>query len=350
MPIRPVILSAMIVFIVMVVNIAALAQAPATSNAGARAAGATGDQSAQEDGGDVSARSSNTRQLIPTNGSPSTDTTLPSDDRLLSIARRLATGRPESAALTNPAPGAVASATPNEPSHTASPARPNPPAPLTSVGADGQDRRTRTPIGLGAARRAPTALGTAGETSEDTPNRSGGFAGSWMLKTLGALGLVIALIFVCRAVMMRWSGRTSAATGSAGVELLSRVAIGPRCYVHLVRVNTRVLVVGESPGGLSSLANVEDPEEVAGILAAVTSDKPMSVSAGFTQMMHQFQEEYTPRMFGRRHRDEGADDQEIHVDKARDQLSGLLSRLRLTKRRQLAMHRGGVSGVKEAGP
>jgi flagellar biogenesis protein FliO len=168
--------------------------------------------------------------------------------------------------------------------------------------------------------------------------RSGGQAGDpatgpgpsspWILSTLGALAIVIILVFMMRALLCRLTGRPLAAGHSPVVEVLSRTSVAPRSHVLLVRLGQRILVLGDGAGGLRTLAQLEDPDEVAEMLRAVTSSRANSVTQGFAHLMSRFSGDYD------RHRQsvEGGDHAEIHVDQARDQVSGLLSRVRAMAR------------------
>lgn len=146
---------------------------------------------------------------------------------------------------------------------------------------------------------------------------------SWMLSTLGSLGVVIALILLLRWGWLKVGGQP-AVRPSALVEVLSRTSIAPRNHVLLLRVGSRVLIVGDSPGGMRTLADVTDPEEVADLLAAVTSSRDGSITRGFSQVVSRFQGDYetpNPEL-------EGADAGEHRLDRAREALSSTLSRMR----------------------
>ena len=119
-------------------------------------------------------------------------------------------------------------------------------------------------------------------------------------------------------------GGVSAASRSAVVQVISRVAVAPRNHVLLLRVGGRVLVVGDSPTGMRTLAQIDDAEEIADILAAASSSKPTSITAGFRQMLSGFTGEYT-----RQERAVvGSDEQEVRVDRARDKVGGLVGKIR----------------------
>ncbi len=140
--------------------------------------------------------------------------------------------------------------------------------------------------------------------------------GSWMLNTLGALALVIGLILVMRWAWQKLGGQVAAGGSSPVVEVLSRTAVAPRNHVLLIRVNHRVLVVGDSSAGLRTLTTVDDPEEVADLLQATSAGQRRS----FDRTLDRFDAQHDAEL--------GGDDSEHRIDRARDSVSSLLARLR----------------------
>ena len=120
----------------------------------------------------------------------------------------------------------------------------------------------------------------------------------------------------------------SGSTARSGVvDVVVRVRIGPRSNVILIRMGQRLLLVSESAAGLSMLANIHDPQEVDALLTTVTRSKSKSVTTGFATLLNRFNREYHEV---ERAGTEGRDNAEFHVDRARDQLTGLLARVRNT--------------------
>ena len=219
-------------------------------------------------------------------------------DALTRLAEKLASG------ANGEEPGAVA------PSSAASADTPT----TSSTSGEGD-----SPVGddrpLGATPSDSQLLGPSDTYRQD---------GSWILSTLTSLGLVIALILLARWGWTKMGG-TVATRSSSVVEVLSRTTVAPRNQVLLLRVGGRVLVVGDSSAGLRTLANIEDPDEVANVLEAVTAAKGNSISQGFSQLLSS-----TDGDFKRQHRlvEEGGDNGEFRFDRARDSVSSLLSRVR----------------------
>lgn len=172
----------------------------------------------------------------------------------------------------------------------------------------------------------PLGMSFSPDASSPLINPSAGTRqdGEWVLSTLTALGLVIGLILLARWGWMKMGG-TVTARSSGVVEVLSRTTVAPRNQVLLLRVGGRVLVVGDSAAGLRTLSTIEDPDEVASVLEAVTAARANSISKGFSQLLS-----HTDRDFSQAQRlaEEGGDHNEYRFDRARDSVSSLLSRIR----------------------
>ena len=175
------------------------------------------------------------------------------------------------------------------------------------------------PLGANAAALGVDDGGTAPAGGIDEPS------GGYVLSTLAALGVVIGLVFAARWAYAKMGG-TVVTRPSSVVEVLSRTAVAPKSHVLLLRVGQRVLVVGDSGGGgLQTLAELSDAEEVASVLQSVTAGRESSVTKNFNSLMSRFQQD--PQGPGGRAL-EGGDDSEVHLDRTRDALSGLANRLR----------------------
>ena len=162
-----------------------------------------------------------------------------------------------------------------------------------------------------------------GGASEWTDDSAG-----WVLETLAALGVVIGLILLGRWVWMKLSGQASpTTTGSAAgsVEVLSRTAVAPKNHVLLLRVGNRVLVVGDSSNGLNTLAEVDDPDEVADLLTSISTQQPKSITNNFKQALSRVSGSFDQRTLDQ---EDGRDDAEHHFDRSRSEVSSLLHRLR----------------------
>ncbi len=217
--------------------------------------------------------------------------------------------------------------------------------------ADGQQRRPRTLEQLQAdfGGAAPQQSPLDGRDEEGGApagaSRSSGPGAGWLLNVIGALVLVVGLIYLLRWGMVKFSGRLGAVTQSPVLEVLARVAVAPRSNVLLIRMGHRILAVGETAAGMQTLAEFRDGDEMAALLQSVGNSHRSERGSGFTQVLGRFQRHFEPSRSsggdggpaGEPHRaaaePETADpvppahDSE-HLNRARRELSGLRNRLR----------------------
>jgi len=220
-------------------------------------------------------------------------------------------------------PGTLPPAGPNK----ASPPAPKPSAtPRTSSPTPASAKLLkRTPEAALSKPLFPAAL--AGD-SDGSPGAGASGSGRWILSTITALAVVIGLIFLLRAVLVRLGSAAAPSSRSPLLEVLGSVRVAPRQRVLILRVGRRLVVVAESAAGMTALADIDDPEEVAELLqAAPTATRPGSAD-GFKGLLQRFGSQY-----GRNRSTVedplGAEESEFQVDRARDEVSGLLSRVRL---------------------
>jgi len=143
------------------------------------------------------------------------------------------------------------------------------------------------------------------------------------LSTLSALGLVILLILFVRWLWGRLSGQVTTRRNQV-VEVLCRTAIAPRNHILLLRVGCRIIVIADGSQGMRTLAELTDPEEIAHVMATVSTASPNSISRNFSGLISRFSHDYERDTF----QEEGADESEHTFDSARNSISNLLSRVR----------------------
>lgn len=106
-------------------------------------------------------------------------------------------------------------------------------------------------------------------------------------RVLGALGVVIGLIFA-----FRWGARfffPSVAGRSSNriVQVLARSALTPKQQVILLRVGRRIIVVGDSGVQMNTLCEIAEPDEVASLVGQLNQDRIASGS-GFGSLFGRF--------------------------------------------------------------
>jgi flagellar biosynthetic protein FliO len=122
-----------------------------------------------------------------------------------------------------------------------------------SLRTDGGDSSTTRPAGQGAGSSRTFDL-------------------DWTRVTV-SLGVVLGLIFALRFVMRRYFGAANFSGGGAGraVRVLGRTPLGPRQQIVLIQVGSRVIVAADSGGAITNLCEITDADEIAGLIAHVSS-------------------------------------------------------------------------------
>lgn len=105
-------------------------------------------------------------------------------------------------------------------------------------------------------RRTPSITPPAAKSS----SKARGTGSVW--GTLGALTVVLTLILVGARTWKKHGGALPGGIPSEALEVLGRRAIDQKQVLHLVRLGSRILVLGSSPGGIRTLAEIDDPVEV----------------------------------------------------------------------------------------
>lgn len=185
----------------------------------------------------------------------------------------------------------------------------DPPLPHTALGNE--------PIRSSPASLPPTngaAANLPAPTSMDYP------------RVLGALGIVIALIF-----LLRWAARfffpsVAGRSPSRIVEVLARSVLTPKQQVMLVRVGRRLILVGDSGAQMTTLCEIADPDEVASLVGQLRDEK-MSAAPGFGSLFARFTRRFDPPEQQDVRPLEDAEDA-TPVASARSELDGLRDRVR----------------------
>jgi len=151
-----------------------------------------------------------------------------------------------------------------------------------------------------AAQPPPTAPHSPGTSADDqaerpVPRRTGGdesrtigggasdgdSARGW-LRTLGALAVVAGLIFAARWLLRRW-GATGPAGQAGPMEVLARASVAPRQQLLLVRLGTRLVLIGAGGGTMTTLAEVTDQAEVDELIQSVKAVKGAGLAGLLTR-------------------------------------------------------------------
>lgn len=122
----------------------------------------------------------------------------------------------------------------------------------------------------------PTTQTVRKTPADDRPIVPGNGYGGWW-RTIGALALVVALIFAVRFAIRRLGLSGAAARGADVVRVVWRKNLTPRHQLFLLRMGGRVLLVGAGPGGMDVLMQTSDEREIRELLGrpdSAETDEP----------------------------------------------------------------------------
>ncbi len=138
------------------------------------------------------------------------------------------------------------------------------------------------------------AAGSMLEDAHAQPSRSTTSGAGWWSQTILALLFVIGLIFALRWGAQKLARRSSGIAwqmGPAGrapsgvLEVLGRYPVARGQSLVLLRMDRRVLLLGQTSAGFATLSEVCDPEEVASLLVKTRDEEGASMAAKFNELL-----------------------------------------------------------------
>ena len=86
--------------------------------------------------------------------------------------------------------------------------------------------------------------------------------------------------------------KTRYAGGTAGIEVLARNSINPKQSLCLVKLGSRLVLLGVSPQQVSALETISEPEEIALVMGQLERHKPYSISNSFGKLLRRETKNY----------------------------------------------------------
>jgi flagellar biogenesis protein FliO len=146
-------------------------------------------------------------------------------------------------------------------------------------------------VPMTAGGQAPLKLSPPGQSRTRTGGQSGGFGA---LVTIGSsLAIVLGLFFVVVWAMRRTMPAAAAPLPSDVVQVLGRTIVGHRQQLQLLRFGSRLLLVSVTPGGVETLAEIAEPDEVTYLAGLCQQSRPGSTTTAFRQVLEQLAGERT---------------------------------------------------------
>jgi flagellar biogenesis protein FliO len=130
--------------------------------------------------------------------------------------------------------------------------------------------------------------------------------GGWW-STLGGLAAVLALIYLAAKVLQKSVPAARKSLPPEVVQVLGRKPLDYRHTIHLVRFGSRLLMLGTSQEGVTTLSEINDPVEIDYLAGLCQPSEPAAVSRTFQQLFRRFE---NPEPAGRENDAEREDESE----------------------------------------
>lgn len=160
---------------------------------------------------------------------------------------------------------------------------------------------------LGLIRRAEVAAGAGDVSRPASPD-----AVRVAVSLAAVLGLIVLLFWAAKRFLPR--GALGGPAPGAGMQLLARLAVAPKQNLLLVQVGRRLLVIGDSGHGLSTLCEITDAGEAGALIGQLQSEKS-SFAAALGAAAEKFRAAERPT-------------REAELQSMRQEIDGLVQRVR----------------------
>jgi flagellar biosynthetic protein FliO len=124
----------------------------------------------------------------------------------------------------------------------------------------------------------------AGPGPSPERTRAADLAGTGALRLLWPLALVLALIVAAALAWRKWSPRSKRFGAGGVINVLASHYLSPKQSLCLVRLGRRMLLIGVTPERISTVAEIQQPQEASEILAAIERARPSSFTSVFTRL------------------------------------------------------------------
>jgi flagellar protein FliO/FliZ len=162
---------------------------------------------------------------------------------------------------------------------------------------------------------------TSGKEDAESPLVPGAGA---MVRMLLWLGLIVVLIYGGVYAFRRYVPTARNMFGGGAMKIIGRTYLGPKTCILLVKVGSRLVLVGVTPGGMSMLTEITEPHEVTAVTNEMASGAGPT-GAAFDRALDRRQEEIAAREFADATEATGAADAEVRD--MRDELENITEKM-----------------------
>ncbi len=148
----------------------------------------------------------------------------------------------------------------------------------------GVPSKSLSQFGQTHAASQPLVTSSSGKPSWISSYIPGGFG---TLKSVGALAVVIGLIFLLKPIIRKLGGPMARVGGPSGVmEILAKYPFVKGQVFVLVKIDRRILLLCQTAQNSTTLCEYSDPDEVASLLRRLRDDEGDSFNHRLEQLLH----------------------------------------------------------------
>ena len=130
---------------------------------------------------------------------------------------------------------------------------------------------------------------TGSSKSQGSSNGSTSDLGRAILSLMAVIGIALGLMWVWKMFLAKTQGSPE----NSSIQVLSKTSITPRQSVLLLQAGRRLIVVGTSGTELNTLCQIDNPEEVAEMIAKVRLEKASRGINGFRKIFSKAESEFS---------------------------------------------------------
>ena len=141
-----------------------------------------------------------------------------------------------------------------------------------------------------SSNATPARTITPPDASQDGENESSSssLGGRSMGTTVAALGAILLLFLGLVQVWRKYAPQVNQSLPASAWQILGTAPLDQKHQLTIVRVGSRLLVLGQSDQGLQTLTEITNGEEVAQLMAMCQTQKESSDSALFGDLLNKF--------------------------------------------------------------
>lgn len=127
----------------------------------------------------------------------------------------------------------------------------------------------------------------SGDSAAAAKSPTSGMTGSFMsiVQVGGALGIVVGIILIGRAMMKRFVPGAAVGNGKGVLETLARYPIGRNQSVVLLRIGSQIVALNQTKETSQSIMVISEPMEVAKIIGQIAGQDTNSIQTNFNRAL-----------------------------------------------------------------